>query len=132
MGMKSLELLLALRDKTTTPIAPKISRELGQDVMSSHNTNWNCNGRSLLLLLLQAACRTQLYKYLAVMEPAKEPRIEHKFKSIFVERNFAKYFLGKMAQTIFMISSSQQPRIYRRILFVCLFLLSYLAICRQI
>jgi hypothetical protein len=29
MGMKSLELLLALRDKTTTPIAPKISRELG-------------------------------------------------------------------------------------------------------
>jgi hypothetical protein len=41
------------------------------------------------------------------MEPAKEPRIEHKFKSFFVGRNFAKYFLGKMAQTIFMISSSQ-------------------------
>ncbi len=40
MGMKSLELLLALRDNTTTPIAPKISKELDQDEMSSHNTNW--------------------------------------------------------------------------------------------
>jgi hypothetical protein len=52
MGMKNLEMLLALRDKTTTPIAPKISRELGQDEMSSHNTNWIAIGRSLLLLLL--------------------------------------------------------------------------------
>jgi hypothetical protein len=33
------------------------------------------------------------------MEAAKEPRIENKFKSFLVERNFAKYFMGKMAQT---------------------------------
>lgn len=53
MGMKSLELLLALRDKTTTPIAPKISKKLGQDEMSSHNTNW---------IAMAEACSCYCYK----------------------------------------------------------------------